>query len=210
MSYKQAVRWPWLVFILAAHTVFILVWSNTLRRQPHTASLSALPTLPALIVELIRPVELPQAKPVTTAALATPQTKSPPAWRRPSMQADNAIIAAPAESDIVASTPTITVEPGLNLDTRQISKDLQSQQRALPFAVKSAIPPIARLGDKIAAAAVPGEVTYKTFTTADGSLITKVTSALGSYCVIAPNPAGGATLIQREARSNRVVSCGNY
>lgn len=215
MSYQRAVRWPWLVFIMAAHIAFIVVCLKAIGRHERAASSTALPAIPALLIELILPTAAPPAKSLATAAPAiVPQKKpapaSPVSAERPSIQPEKPAVVIPAESATATTTPTIDTVHALDLDTRRISKDLWSQQRALPFAPKPALPPIATLAEKMAAAAVPGEVTYKTFTTADGTRITKVTSGRGSYCVIAPNPAGGATIIRREASSNRVVSCGNY
>lgn len=214
MSYQREARWPWLLFIVAAHIVCIIALSSAGKRLEGGVSLSSNSTL---LVELIFPAKPQQLTPLNTGAtLTTPVTKQPillPATKSPqSTQADTERPATPAGSAFAITAPVISAEPGLNLnlDTRQISKDLQSPQRALPFAPKVAMPAIATLADKMAAAAIPGEISFKTFTTADGTLITKVTSGRGSYCVIAPNPAGGATVIQREARSNRVVSCGNY
>ncbi|MFZ6843928.1 hypothetical protein [Undibacterium sp. RuTC16W] len=214
MSYQREARWPWLLFIVAAHIACIIALSSTGKRLEQGISVSS---NSALLVELIFPAKPQQLIPLNTAAtVMTPVTKPPillPATKTPqSTQADTERPVTPAGSAFAITAPVISTEPGLNLnlDTRQISKDLQAQQRALPFAPKAAVPAIATLADKMAAAAIPGEVSFKTFTTADGTLITKVTSGRGSYCVIAPNPAGGATVIQREARSNRVVSCGNY
>lgn len=107
-------------------------------------------------------------------------------------------------------SPASSAAPALNLDLRAISAALQSEQRATQFPAKAAANSLPALGGKIAAAAVRQDVTLKELTLADGTRMTKVSGPGGTYCVIAPNPAGGATIVQREAKGNRVVTCGNY
>lgn len=209
MSYWRTVRWPWLAFIMAAHVAFIAVCFKAVGPRERAAS-SAVSARSVLFIDFIFPKQ--PAKPPVTVAPAITHTKPlspafPVAARQPTIQAEQPVAALPADAGTVTAAPGAA---GLDLDLRQIGKDLQAPQRTLPFAPKAALAPIATLADKIAAAAVPGEISYKTFTTADGTRITKVTSPGGTYCVIAPNHAGGATVVQRDASANRVVNCGNY
>ena len=122
-------------------------------------------------------------------------------------------------ANIVAPSETITVESVaepvprmINRDVTQLAKDLDKDLRKefpnrIPQELVAAKGSFDAFKKNIAAAAKNQELIYQTYTTADGTLITKVTSGLGSYCVSAPNPAGGATIIQREGQGMRVMTC---
>ncbi|MBC3861392.1 hypothetical protein H8K32_04710 [Undibacterium jejuense] len=122
-------------------------------------------------------------------------------------------------ANIVAPSETITVESVaepvprmINRDVTQLAKDMDKDLRKdfpnrIPQELIAAKGSFEAFKKNIAAAAKNQELIYQTYTTADGTLITKVTSGLGSYCVSAPNSAGGATIIQREGQGMRVMTC---
>lgn len=122
-------------------------------------------------------------------------------------------------ANIVVPSDAITVESVaepvprmINRDVTQLAKDLDKDLRKefpnrIPQELVAAKGSFDAFKKNIAAAAKNQELIYQTYTTADGTLITKVTSGLGSYCVSASNPAGGATIIQREGRGMRVMTC---
>ena len=114
---------------------------------------------------------------------------------------------ASAVDPLTESTPKL-----INRDVKQLSKDLKKEFRK-EFPNRIAQEFVAAKGSfevfkrNVAAAAKNQELTYQTYTTVDGTLVTKVTSGIGSYCVSSPNPAGGATIIEREGKGMRVVTC---
>ncbi len=105
--------------------------------------------------------------------------------------------------------PAPSVSTGIDRSVAQISKDLMMESKNRPLLANSPMSPSAfqRFQSRIEAAGVPRGVSYKTFTVADGTRITKVITPHGSFCALAPKPGTPIILIGPMVR---VMSCGIY
>lgn len=217
MSFRQnhvASRIIIILLLLSAHLALIIYWPGFRSALTDTS-----PSLRSQLYWLLPPPVLPPDRQMPLPPVV-PQFHSkwiPPADIHNTQPAPHAEAAPTASdtapvADLLASPALPPDTPAINRDVRQISRDVEKEMRQLfpnriPQELVIAKGSFREFQRAVAAAAVHGELTYQTYTMADGTLITKVTGSMGSYCASAPNPAGGATIIQREGRGMRVMTC---
>jgi len=201
-----------LIFILlvATHVAIINVIpqvSSYLKSQKLSRTTSLI-----WLLSPTKPTTTPVAnKPLPAKAISTsPETRRNTSTDR---TVEHATVNTTAPSEAITVEPSGELSPRIiNRDVTQLAKDLEKDLRKdfpnrIPQELVVSKGSFEAFKRNIAAAAKNQELVYQTYTTADGTLITKVTSGLGSYCVSAPNPAGGATIIQREGQGMRVMTC---
>ena len=167
--------------------------------------------LPETVVA--RPLPSPQA-PAEQAARSVAQdagaeAEAPSVISLTEEQTGIAVSTSPGDTiSVISASEPITIDRNVRQIYRDVEKELkQAFPNRIPPELVAAKGSFLEFQKQVAAAARNSDLTYRTYTTPDGTLVTKVTSSSGSYCVFAPNTAGGATIIEREGKGFRVTNC---
>ncbi|MFZ6742935.1 hypothetical protein ACO0LC_06925 [Undibacterium sp. JH2W] len=205
-------RWQMLLTVALAHLLFILLWpSISMHKSEHVTPL-------AMLVQMLEAPAPPQK---TVPAEKTPAPDKPATVLdkriAPVVNTKTAPQIVPPAADTV-SEPAVPSIPSAREQAgevqhevkRDISKLVKDVEREMPNRILTDIKPekssMLAFEKNVAAAARPRGTTMQNFVLPDGTAITKVTTSLGSYCVIGAKPGWDMT----KAPGIRTVSCGSY
>ncbi|MFZ6872560.1 hypothetical protein ACO0LF_10870 [Undibacterium sp. Di27W] len=209
-------RWQMLLAVVLVHLLFIMLWpSLILHKSEHVTPL-------AMLVQMLEAPAPPQ-KTVPSEKTSAPDRPATAQDKRiaPVVNTKTVPQIEPPAADTVSepvapSIPSAREQAGetqregqsdIQRDIRKLVKDVE---REMPNRILTDIKPekssMLAFEKNVAAAARPRGTTMQNFVLPDGTAITKVTTSLGSYCVIGAKPGWDIT----KAPGIRTVSCGSY
>ncbi|MFZ6718727.1 hypothetical protein [Undibacterium sp. Ji49W] len=209
-------RWKMLAMVTLAHALLFALWP-TLRIHKNDSFIPqalwvrmlgvpapATSQLPVPVVKPSLPVRpLPVVK--TPAAAVTGSAEPSPAAPQTAEPHNEAV----SQAITPAITPELAGENSVVLQ-RDIRSIIKAVEREMPNRILTDIRPekssMVAFAINVAAAARPRGTSFKNIVMADGTAMTKVTTSVGSYCVIGAKPGADIS----KAPGIRTVSCGGY